>query len=200
MQRRWFVLIVPVLIVHVAAAQTKAPAPAKAAASAKAVAEPAKAPAVPPQAERGRELFLKSPKGVACASCHSIAGIGTAVGPDLKPLAAVVGSHGLVKTIQMQQTEYVQLVTTADGKTWPGIQKQKQGDVLEIWDLEENPPVLKKLTAADVKSMVRNDKWKHPPTSAGYTSQELADIIGFLKFAASGSRTEIKIEDVEDAK
>jgi hypothetical protein len=35
---------------------------------------------------------------------------------------------------------------------------------------------------------------------AGYTSQELADIIGYLKFVATGSRKEIKIEDVEDAK
>ncbi len=187
MQMRWYVLIASVSLIQIAAVQAQAPASAK-------------SQAAPPQVERGRELFLKSSKGEPCANCHAIAGIGTAVGPDLKPLAAVVGSHGLVKTIEMQQTEYVQLVTTADGKTWPGIQKQKQGDELQIYDLDQTPPVLRKLNASEVKSMTRNDKWKHPPTAAGYTSQELADIIGFLKYAANGARTEIKIEDVEDPK
>jgi len=112
----------------------------------------------------------------------------------------VVGSHGLVKTIQMQSTEYVQDVKTADGKSFSGIQKQKQGDELQIWDMSQTPPVLRTLAAKDVTSMTRETKWKHPPTAAGYTSQELADIIGFLKWAATGSKTEVKIEDVEDPK
>jgi hypothetical protein len=153
----------------------------------------------PPQAERGKELFLKSPKGVACGTCHTIEGVGTAVGPDLKQLSAVVGSHGLVKTIQMQSTAYVQQVKTAS-ETFPGIQKQKQGEELEIWDLSKNPPELRKFASKDVTSMTTDHKWKHPPTTADYTSQELADIIGYLKFVATGSRKEIKIEDVEDAK
>lgn len=154
----------------------------------------------PAQVQRGQELFEKSPKGVACANCHKVKSIGTAVGPDLLTLAGVVGSHGLVKTIQMQTTEYVQTVKTADGKVFPGIQKQKQGEELQIWDLSQMPPVLKTLASKDVTSMARETKWKHPPTTAGYNSQELADIIGFLKFLANGSKTEIKIEDVEDPK
>jgi mono/diheme cytochrome c family protein len=154
----------------------------------------------PAQVRRGQELFEKSPKGVACANCHKVKDIGTAVAPDLLVLASVVGSHGLVKTIQMQSTEYVQEVKTADGKAFPGIQKQKQGDELQIWDLSQMPPVLMKLTSKEVTSITRDTKWKHPPTSAGYTSQELADIIGFLKWSANGARTEIKVEDVEDQK
>lgn len=154
----------------------------------------------PAQVQRGQELFEKSPKGIACATCHRVKGIGTAVGPDLLTLAGVVGSHGLVKTIQMNSTEYVQEVKMADGKVFPGIQKQKQGDELQIWDLSQNPPVLKTMASKEVTSMVRETRWKHPPTTAGYNSQELADIIGFLKFAANGSKTEIKIEDVEDPK
>lgn len=154
----------------------------------------------PAQAQRGRELFEKSSKGTACATCHQLKGVGTAVGPDLTKLASVVGSHGLVKTIQMQSTEYVQEVKTSDGKTFPGIQKQKQGEELQIWDLSQTPPTLRTLASKEVASMSREAKWKHPPTSAGYTSQELADIIGYLKWAATGAKTEVKIEDVEDAK
>ncbi len=152
------------------------------------------------QVKRGQELFEKSPKGVACATCHKMKNIGAAVGPDLSKLASVVGSHGLVKTIQMQSTEYVQEVKTADGKTFPGIQKEKQGDQLQIWDLSQTPPALRTFDSKEVTSMTRETKWKHPPTSAGYTSQELADIIGFLKWASTGARTEIKIGDVEDPK
>ena len=151
---------------------------------------------VPKQVERGRELFLNSPKGIPCATCHTMAGLGNAVGPDLKPLVSVVPPRGLVMAIKMDMTENVQEVKTATG-TFPGILKQKDGDELQIWDLSQTPPVLRKLAPKDIVSMVRTEKWGHPPTSAGYTSQEMADIIGFLKWAANGSVKEVKVDDVE---
>jgi mono/diheme cytochrome c family protein len=154
---------------------------------------------LPAQVQRGRELFTKSPKGIPCGTCHSLAGVGTAVGPDLKTLASVVGSHGLVMSIRMTMTAYVQEVKTSAG-TFPGLQKQKQGDEVEIWDLSQTPPALRKFASKDILSMKGNQTWKHPPASVDYTSQELADIVGFLKWAATGSTKEIKIEDVEDAK
>jgi mono/diheme cytochrome c family protein len=148
------------------------------------------------QAERGRELFLKTPKGTACATCHSLAGVGTAVGPDLRTLAAAVGPRPLVMTIKMTVTAYVQDVETSEGN-FPGLQKAKQGDQIDIWDLSQTPPVLRNLKASQVTSMKQSQTWKHPPAAAGYTSQELADIVGFLKWAATGSQTEIKPSDVE---
>jgi len=151
---------------------------------------------MPKQAERGKELFLKSPKGIACGTCHSIAGVGNEVGPDLKTLASVVPPRGLVSAIQMTMTERVQEVKTSTD-TFAGLQKSKQGDELEIWDLDQKPPSLRKLASKDVVSMNRNTKWKHPPATVEYTSQELADIIGFLKWAANGQTKEIKPDDVE---
>lgn len=149
-----------------------------------------------PQEERGRELFLNSPKGTACGTCHSMAGLGTAIGPDLSKLASVIGPRGLVSAIQMTVTAYVQEVKVS-GRTFPGIQKQKQGDEIEIWDLGQTPPILRQLTSKQIVSMSPNRTWKHPPASAGYTSQELADLIGFLKWASTGSQKEIKAADVE---
>ena len=35
---------------------------------------------VTPQVERGREIFAKSPKGTGCETCHTIGGLGIAVG------------------------------------------------------------------------------------------------------------------------
>ncbi len=148
------------------------------------------------QAERGRELFLKSAKGTACGTCHAIAGVGNAVGPDLGRMASLVAPRGLVMAIQMTVTAYVPEVKGPDG-TFPGIQKQKQGDEIEIWDLGQAPPALRTLKSRQVISMSANRSWKHPPASAGYTSQELADIIGFLKWAAVGGRKEVSVAEVE---
>jgi hypothetical protein len=153
-------------------------------------------PPITAQATRGRELFLHSPKGTACATCHLVDGQGTAVGPDLIDIGSVVGPHGLVGTIKMSMTAYVQEVQTKTNGTFPGIQKQKDGDTLQIWDLSQMPPVLRTLQSADVTSMKQNDRWKHPPTSAGYTQRELADIIAYLKWAATGSTAEIKPSDL----
>jgi hypothetical protein len=151
------------------------------------------------QVQRGRDLFTKSTKGLPCGTCHSLAGVGTAVGPDLTTLASVVGSHGLVMSMRVTMTAYVQEVKTSS-VTFPGILKQKQSEEIEIWDLSQTPPVLRKFAPKDVLSMKGNQTWKHPPAPAGYSSQELADLVGFWKWAATGSAKEIKIEDVEDAK
>src|SRR5271167_3184331 len=102
-----------------------------------------------PQAQRGRELFLKSPKGVACATCHTMDGIGTAIGPDLSRMASIATAHSMVATIKMTMTNEVQLVKTAGGKV-PGILKSKQGDSVEIWDLGKIPPVLHKLSSQEI--------------------------------------------------
>lgn len=153
---------------------------------------------VPPtaQTKRGHDLFLKSPKGTPCATCHSMAGVGTAVGPDLKNLTALATPRGMVAAMQMQMTENVQLVKTKDA-SFPGIQKQKQGDQVQIWDLSATPPVLRTLTSQDIVSMNRDTQWKHPPATADYSSQELADIIGFLRWATNGTVREIKVADIE---
>jgi hypothetical protein len=152
--------------------------------------------AITKQAERGRELFQNSTKGLPCATCHSMGGLGTAVGPDLKVLASVAIPRGLVSAIQMQMTENVYDVKTAS-ESFPGIMKQKQADQMDVFDLSKTPPVLRSLPSKDVVSMTRDDKWKHPPTSAGYTAQELADIIGFLRWAATGDTKEVKVDDIE---
>ena len=141
-------------------------------------------------------MFLKSPKGIACGTCHTMAGVGTEVGPDLRKIASLATPRGLVVVIQAEAVTDVLAVKTAAG-TFPGIQKQKQGDEIEIWDLSQMPPVLRKLTSKEIHSMDRDPYWKHPPSTAGYTSQELADIVGFLRWVATGSQREIKAAEIE---
>src|SRR5882724_11000360 len=70
----------------------------------------------PAQAQRGRELFSKSPKGTACATCHLMDGAGTAIAPDLSRMASIATAHSMVATIKMTMTNEVQLVKAPGGK------------------------------------------------------------------------------------
>ena len=115
---------------------------------------------------------------------------------DLTRLAGAIGPRGLVMTIQMTMTAYVQQIGLRNGHSFPGIQKAKNGDELELYDLSRKPPVLVKLNATEVTSMTQNTEWTHPPTSAGYTDAELADIIAYLKFVATGVAKEVTVADL----
>jgi hypothetical protein len=151
---------------------------------------------ITPQIERGKELFLHTTKGIACGTCHQVGGVGTAIGPDLTKLASVVGARGLVSTIQMSMTAYVQEYKIKDLGTFPGIQKEGSGGA-QIYDLSKNPPELHEVKPGDIASQKQNDKWQHPPAKANYSAQELADLISWLKWSATGSNKEIKPSDVE---
>jgi putative heme-binding domain-containing protein len=148
------------------------------------------------QIDRGRDWFLHSSKGMACATCHSLEGKGTAVGPDLTRLASVVGPRGLLMTIEMSMTAYVQQFELKNGRKFPGIQKDKTGDILTVFDLSRTPAVEMKIAASEVASQKQNTKWAHPPASAGYTDPELADIIAYLKFASTGVVKEVTVGEL----
>lgn len=155
---------------------------------------------LPAQVQRGRDVFTKTDKAVPCATCHQLKDVGTAVGPDLRTLSSAVGPHGIIMAMHMTIPAYVQEVKLADGTVFQGMPKPKQGEEQDVWDLSQNPPVLRKLTSKDIASMKGSTTWKHPPATAEFTTHEMADLIGFLKWAATGSSKEIKPEDVEEAK
>lgn len=149
------------------------------------------------QIQRGHDLFVKSPKGVVCATCHRMAGEGTAIGPDLTTMGTMGTPHVIVMTMRMTMTNYVQSFKTASG-TFPGMLKEKQGDDSMVYDLSRMPPELRKLSSKEAASAERDQTWKHPPASVAYTPQELADLISFLRWAATGSQKEIKTDEVAD--
>ena len=126
------------------------------------VASVADKPPITAQAERGRELFQHSTRSAPCATCHHMDGIGNEVGPDLTRLATFATPPGIAMSIQMSMTAYVQEVET-NKASFPGIQKSKQADTIEIWDLSKHPPELRTLKSEDVISMHQNQSWKHPP-------------------------------------
>jgi hypothetical protein len=59
------------------------------------------------------------------------------------------------------------------------------------------PPEMRKVEQADIESMKNNETWKHPPLTRGYTPQETADIIAYVKYAGNGERKKVDPEDVK---
>jgi hypothetical protein len=150
-----------------------------------------------PQIQRGHDIFVKSGKGTACATCHELGGEGTAVGPDLKMMGSQGTPHVIIMTMRMTMTNNVQSFKTTHGGTFPGMLKEKGKDETEVWDLSQTPPLLRKLPNSEIVSVDRDQTWKHPPASVDYTPQELSDLISFLRWASTGTAQEVKAADCD---
>lgn len=145
------------------------------------------------QIERGETLYFSQEKG--CGSCHALKGKGTAVGPDLRVIGKLTPA-AIAMAVHSSVTSYVETVKTKAGETFPGYTAGKEGENLVIWDLSKTPPEKKVLPPADV-TKTGNDKWKHPPAAAKIDPKDLADIVAYIRFAASGSRTAVDPADVQ---
>ena len=150
--------------------------------------------ALPPQIQRGQALFMDASKG--CASCHALKGSGTAVGPDLK-LASSLAPRAIVTMMRATLTQYVQTVKLKTGDPFPAMPGAKDAKTIELYDLSKMPPEMRKVEQSEIESMKNNETWKHPPLTRGYTAEEVADIIAYVKYAGSGDRKKVDPEDVK---
>ena len=147
-----------------------------------------------PQIGRGQTLFFADG---GCGSCHALKGRGTAVGPDLKVLGRV-GVRALVTAIRASRTEYVETIKLKEGDAFPGMKAaSSDATTLQYYDLSKTPPELRKFAAGDVQSKSDNSIWKHPPAVGGYTNQQLADIVAYIRWAYGGERKPVDPSDVE---
>lgn len=149
----------------------------------------------PEQARRGYALFFDSSKA-ACGSCHALSGRGTPAGPDLKVIARVP-PRGLATAILSTRTQYVQEVKLKSGQSFPAMRVKEDEQTAEYYDLSKTPPELRKLARSDIESARDNESWQHPPASADLSSQELADLIAYIKYAVYKYTGTVKPEDVE---
>jgi len=157
---------------------------------------PASGAKPPEQAARGQAIFFDESVVAHCGSCHSLEGNGTAVGPDISRLAKL-SPRGIVTAIRATITEYVQTVKLTAGSEFPGMPAAKVTGSLQFYDLSSKPPVLRKFAPNEVASTLVNSKWKHPPSSADFTSQQLADVIAYIKWASYGDVKGVKTADIE---
>jgi putative heme-binding domain-containing protein len=147
------------------------------------------------QAARGKVLFFETTKGQPCATCHQMEGKGSEAGPDLKMIAAL-SPRGIIMAVLASRTAYMQEVKTSAGQTFPGLLKGQAGDVSTYYDFSTTPPAKRELKKAEIADTKDNAKWKHPPESTGYTKEELADVIAYVRWAGKGHTTPVKPEDM----
>jgi mono/diheme cytochrome c family protein len=153
----------------------------------------AQAAAVPSQTERGEALFFDAKQG--CASCHALKGKGTAVGPDLTGIGRLA-PQAIAMAARSTVTQYVQVAKLKSGGSFPAMTGKKDEKSVVLFDLSKNPPEKKEVAPADIASMGSNDVWKHPPAANKIGNEQLADIVAYIKYAATGSKKAVDPADV----
>jgi hypothetical protein len=94
-------------------------------------------------------------------------------------------------------TQYVQVVKLKSGESFPAITGKKDEKAVVLFDLSKNPPEKKEVAPADIASQGSNDVWKHPPAASKISPEKLADIVAYIKYAATGSRKAVDPEEVK---
>jgi len=146
------------------------------------------------QVQRGEALFLENARG--CATCHALNGHGTAVGPDLSVIGRL-SPQAIVTAIRSSMTQYVQEVKLKSGSSFPGIPAGSDPKMNQFYDLSKMPPELRTIDPSELRAASAQDKWKHPPSVAGYTSAQLADLIAYIRYAVAGTPKSVNPADVE---
>jgi mono/diheme cytochrome c family protein len=150
----------------------------------------------PAQAARGQAAFFDENVAAHCGGCHSLAHKGTAVGPDLTRLAHL-NARAIVMAIRATRTQYVQWIKLKNAKEFPGMPGATDETTVQYYNLSATPPELMKLDKSEIASAGDNATWKHPPESAGYTAQQLADVIAYIKWASYGDTKGVNPADTE---
>ena len=140
---------------------------------------------------RGRSLFFDSGDDHGCAHCHAIAGRGSAVGPDLAPLASAPPRMLLREILSpnlfaIPDGRIIELVTTA-GDTLEVLRLGETRTRVKLFDVTSFPPVTRNIRKDRILSEKPTSRSAMPDTYASrYTVQQLLDLISFIR-AGSGS-------------
>jgi mono/diheme cytochrome c family protein len=149
--------------------------------------------AVPSQTERGEALFFDAQTG--CANCHALKGKGTAIGPDLTVMGRLAPA-AMAMAARSTVTQYVQVAKLKSGGSFPAMTGKKDDKVVVLYDLSKTPPEKKEVAPGDIASMGGNDAWKHPPAASKISNEQLADIVAYVKFVATGTKKAVSPDDV----
>jgi len=133
---------------------------------------------LPPDAERGRELFFDSVRGFArCATCHEVGDRGI-------PVAGAIGNvPATARDLRALGTPLVH-TATAGGESFPALVVSQGAIQTKLYDLTSPPPVLRTFPAGAVK-LTDGSRWRHSDVMAAYSDSDLALILAFLHAVAT---------------
>jgi putative heme-binding domain-containing protein len=146
----------------------------------------------PAQAERGRKVFQER----NCTNCHRFENQGTPVAPDLNNIARI-SPKAIAIAIRSTRTQNVISVKLQAGEAFPAIRASADDKTLQVYDLGKDPPVMRKLEKAQVESIKDNESWRHPPSSTGLTTEQLADVIAYIRWIAVRDKKGVDPSEVE---
>ncbi len=145
------------------------------------------------QIGRGEALFQDATHG--CATCHALGGKGTAVGPDLKGDARL-SPRGIAMAIRSTVTQYVQIAKVKGGETYPAMPGAQDDKTVALWNLSKTPPEMQKLEKANV-TLAPNAGWKHPPSQAKLSDEQMADLVAYIRYAGANNRAAVSPDEVK---
>jgi len=133
---------------------------------------------LPSDPGRGRKVFHKH-----CATCHSVAGVGVRVGPDIGDNYAKTKQQLLADILQPNRAidnNYVgYLVLTDDGRTFSGLLTSESATSLTLSQEENKLVTLSKSEIEEIKSTGLS--MMPVGLEKGIPHQEMADLLSFLK-------------------
>src|SRR5215831_4615118 len=158
----------------------------------------AEARILPGDAKRGREIFFG--KG-GCAACHSIAGEGGFLGPELTEYAATNSPEGLrneiIRSPRVPSRGYrPAVITTTSGERLEGLIRNEDNFSMQLQTADGNFHLLKK---SDVKSCEHHDGSLMPANYRERLSDsELDDLISYLMKTPNPNRTAAPAKHKDD--
>lgn len=153
---------------------------------------------LPGDAKRGREVFFG--KG-GCSSCHSIAGEGGFLGPDLTEYAATASAEGLrneiVRSPRVPARGYrLASVTTTGGDRLEGLIRNEDNFSIQLQTKDGSFHLLKK---ADVQSYKNQDGSLMPANYRERLSDsELDDLVSYLTKTPNPSKAATSQKNKDD--
>jgi putative heme-binding domain-containing protein len=150
--------------------------------------------AVTPQIDRGQALFYDASTG--CATCHALKGRGTAVGPDLRGMGRL-SPQAIASAVHSTVTAYVQTAKLKSGESFPAMPVSQDDKVVQVYDLSKSPPELRKIERPEITLVNHDGSWKHMARKDAYTNEQLADIVAYIRYAASGTKKPVDPSEVQ---
>jgi mono/diheme cytochrome c family protein len=131
---------------------------------------------LPPEAERGRELFYDAVRSFGrCATCHEISGVGIAVASPIGKIPADVRALRALATPSVS-------TATVNGDAMPALVVSQAKARTVFYDLTSSPPVLRTVEPGEAK-IAAGSGWRHAAFLGSYNDAELSSVLAFLRAA-----------------
>lgn len=104
-----------------------------------------------------------------CGTCHTQHGAGTWLAGLDKP--------AVLRGFASSRAKTVKTIKLKDGESFPGRIAMEKGDLIEAWDLTDQPPIKRTLERAEIDSITPAGAWKHPKISDASVLSPIADYV-----------------------